>query len=41
MEIEIHNYTEMAKPKLTVNVLQWWKEHGKELPLLSAVAKDI
>ena len=30
MEIEIHNYIEMAKPKLTVNVLQWWKEHTKE-----------
>ena len=40
LKTETFKYLDLPAQSYNVNSLQWWKEHEKELPLLSAVTRD-
>jgi hypothetical protein len=41
LQLEMARYYNSQNPPLTVDVLNWWKEHEREYPLMSKAAKKI
>ena len=41
IQLELNKYNNIKSPSINCDVLEWWKAHEKEFPLLSQAARKI